>query len=151
MEIVQARFSFTKRTTLSKLFINDLFETYILEDCVRENPIGSPVEKWKIPHVTAIPYGKYNVAWDWSERFKRKTIHLLDVPGYKGIRVHPGNEDVSTDGCQIPGDSILNNDYIYNSKPAVKRLERRVLSALEDLKKITWEIITIDEYNKRMG
>lgn len=141
MEILQKRFSFTKRTTLSKLLINNSFETNILEDCVREDPIGSPVEKWKIPNVTAIPYGEYEVVIDWSKRFQRNMIHILNVPGFEGIRAHSGDTDKDTDGCVITGDSILNNDYVYNSKPALKRLENKIKSALEDGEKVLWKII----------
>lgn len=143
MELRCVRKIFTKRTTISDLYIDGLYEMHVLEDCVREIE-GQPVEKWKIPHVTAIPYGTYDIVWDWSNRFKRNMIHILNVPGFEGIRIHSGNQEVDTDGCLIVGDTILNNDYIYNSKPALMRLERRIQSAFERCEMITIEITKED-------
>jgi hypothetical protein len=33
-------------------------------------------------------------------------IEIQNVPGFSGIRIHPGNIDDDTDGCLIPGNAI---------------------------------------------
>lgn len=52
---------------------------------------------------TAIPAGRYEIRLTHSERFDRTLPILCDVPGRKGIRIHPGNKPVDTLGCLLPG------------------------------------------------
>jgi hypothetical protein len=140
MELKCIRKIFTKRSTISKLFIDGVPETNVLEDCVRE-VVGEPVEKWKIPHVTAIPYGKYEVIIDFSNRFQENMLHILNVQGFEGIRIHSGNSALDTDGCLIVGDTQVNNDYIIGSRLALKRVFNKIQSALDEGDKVTIEII----------
>lgn len=90
--------------TIGSLSVNGAFECWICEDAVREVP-GQPVESWKIAGQTAIPAGTYVVDITFSTRFKRDLPVLLNVPGYSGIRIHPGNDAADTDGCLLPGDT----------------------------------------------
>lgn len=52
---------------------------------------------------TAIPAGRYEIRLTFSERFQRTLPILCEVPGRKGIRIHPGNKPVDTLGCLLPG------------------------------------------------
>lgn len=88
--------------TIGELSIEGKFQCYILEDVVREVP-GMPVEQWKIAGKTAIPTGDYEVIITLSNRFKRDLPLLKDVPGFAGIRIHPGNTAEDTEGCLLPG------------------------------------------------
>ena len=45
----------------------------------------------KIYGETAIPTGTYKLVIDYSNRFKKRMPHILNVPGYDGIRLHTGN------------------------------------------------------------
>lgn len=91
--------------TISKLFINGTFECFILEDKLRENSSysGFTVSYQKIIGKTAIPSGKYKIDITYSQRFKRFLPLLNNVPGFKGVRIHPGNTDKDTEGCLLPG------------------------------------------------
>ena len=88
--------------TIGELKIGQLHICWILEDPVREIP-GEPVETWKIKGETAIPAGKYKIERTFSNRFQHTTPQLMDVPGFQGIRIHPGNTTGDTEGCLLPG------------------------------------------------
>ena len=80
--------------TLGVLFVDGAFECFTLEDAERDI---------KVAGVTAIPSGRYEVKVTYSPRFKRQLPLLLNVPGFTGIRIHPGNTDKDTEGCILPG------------------------------------------------
>lgn len=78
---------------------------WTLEDEIREIP-GRPVSEWKVYGQTAIPAGRYQVKVTESARFKRPLPLLLNVPGYEGVRIHPGNVPADTDGCILVGKNL---------------------------------------------
>lgn len=88
--------------TLSRLLVDSEFSCFACEDAVREIP-GRPVNEWKVFGKTAIPAGIYVIKIEWSNRFKRPLPRLLNVPGFTGILIHPGNTHENTDGCILPG------------------------------------------------
>lgn len=88
--------------TIGELKIGLLHICWVLEDPVRELP-GVSVEDWKIKGETAIPVGKYKIERTFSNRFQHTTPQLMDVPGFQGIRIHPGNTTEDTEGCLLPG------------------------------------------------
>ena len=94
MKLTLTRKWFEPTCTIGTLNIGDSPECYVLEDVERDI---------KIPGETCIPVGTYVVVIDWSDRFKRRLPHLLDVPGFDGIRIHPGNTAADTHGCLLPG------------------------------------------------
>lgn len=82
--------------TLGKLYIDDTFFCYTIEDTVR--PINE-----KIFGKTAIPIGDYKVIISMSNRFKKLMPEVLNVPNFSGIRIHSGNTSEDTEGCIIVG------------------------------------------------
>lgn len=95
MELRVDRQSKRADCTIGSLSINGQFECFTLEDPVRDGP--------KIPGNTAIPAGRYEVVVDMSTRFKRFMPHILNVPGFEGIRIHSGNTAADTEGCILLG------------------------------------------------
>lgn len=120
MKIEIRRLQFTDRSSIGKLTINGHPFFFTLEDKVREIP-GRPVSEWKVAGKTAIPAGTYKLVIDKSARFGRYMFHLLDVPGFAGIRIHSGNTDADTEGCILVGTS-RSTDVVHNSRVALAML-----------------------------
>lgn len=112
----------TVKSTPGKLFLNGVFESFTLEDVVRERRYddGSLIEvsSWKVPNETAIPSGRYPVVIDYSTRFKRQMPHIMGVPGFEGVRIHWGNWSVNTEGCVLLGRVRNSFDEILQSRLA---------------------------------
>jgi hypothetical protein len=87
---------FTDDSTIGELSIDGEFVCFTLEDKVRDV---------KIKAITAIPYGKYEVIINFSNRFQKYMPLLLNVPNYEGVRIHPGNTKNDTEGCILVGNS----------------------------------------------
>ena len=69
---------------------------------------------WTLEPATPIPAGTYDLAIDMSTRFKRLMPHVLNVPGYEGIRIHWGNYAENTEGCTLVG-RTQGEDFIGHS------------------------------------
>jgi hypothetical protein len=130
MKLELVRKSFTDKSTIGKLYINDVYECMVLEDVVRDS---------KIPGETAIPYGEYEVKITYSPRFKRDLPLLLNVPNYEGVRIHTGNTSKDTEGCLIVG-QIAGQDIVWQSKMAFNALFPKLKAAQDRGEKITIEV-----------
>ncbi|HET6494530.1 MAG TPA: DUF5675 family protein [Thermoleophilia bacterium] len=98
MEGLLIRHTFDPDWSLGTLYLDGRFQCFMLEDPAR---LGLGFKK--IPGVTAIPTGTYPVAITWSNKFERLLPLIQDVPGYTGVRIHPGNWPRQTEGCLLPG------------------------------------------------
>lgn len=123
-----ARFDFPEHTS-GRLYIDTTFECYTLEDKQREVK-GQPVSAWKVPGKTAIPRGTYGVQITFSNRFKRELPLLLNVPGFEGVRIHPGNTAADTEGCILVGDDEGADGFLGQSRQAFDRLFRKIRDAI---------------------
>lgn len=101
---------FTEKTSIGLVIVDGVHFCFSLEDVARADGV-------KIPKVTAIPAGEYDLTVDDSERFKRPMPHILDVPRFDGIRIHWGNRPEDTEGCPILGYE-KNLDVVWNSVKA---------------------------------
>jgi hypothetical protein len=100
----------TPTSSIGELFVDGAFFCYTLEDTVQEDGI-------KINGDTAIPVGTYRVIIDFSNRFQKMMPHILDVPGFEGIRIHCGNTSADTEGCILLGQEKGANTVLF-SRPA---------------------------------
>lgn len=112
VNLVLIRSRFSKRSTIGRLFIDGKFECWTLEDAVRPE---------KVQNETAIPAGHYPVRITPSPRFKRDLPLVVGVPGFEGIRIHPGNTDADTEGCILVGTSAA-ADRVNESRRAFDAL-----------------------------
>lgn len=102
MELLVKRINFTEDYTEGKLYINGTYICDTLEDKDRglDNSMGvDDILQKKVYGKTAIPTGKYHIIIDYSNKFKKNLIHLLDVKGFDGIRIHSLNEASQSLGC----------------------------------------------------
>ena len=97
-----------KDYTISHLLVDGALFCNAIEDADRGLTSSmSPLEiqrvKAKHPGKTAIPRGKYKLTITYSPKFRKDLILVNDVPGYSGIRIHPGNTAEDSLGCILPG------------------------------------------------
>jgi len=121
MELMLQREPSADGCTIGKLSIDGGFECFTLEDVFRDGP--------KIADQTAIPPGRYQVVITMSNRFGRMLPLLVAVPGYEGVRIHPGKTAADTSGCILVGKSRA-NDSIMSSRLAMEQLQRKIAGAL---------------------
>lgn len=121
-------------STIGELSVDKQFVCYTVEDVVRPNNV-------KVPGATAIPAGRYRVIVTHSPRFGVPLPLLLDVPGYSGVRIHPGNTAADTEGCILPGLEMWEGG-VRKSRAAFAALFSGIRAALESGEEV-W--IDIDE------
>ena len=148
MEIIITRRWKSDNCTLSTIVVDGMVHQFCLEDTDRNLTINTPlsdIQKIKVFGKTAIPKGRYQVVITYSNRFKRMLPILIGVPGFAGIRIHPGNRHNNTEGCLLPGRAygIENGDYIVmQSRTASDSLQNLIAAALKRGEQVYCEIQT---------
>ena len=147
MELKVLRYSDNGESTIGLLFVDGKFECYTLEDEARTH---------KVFNETRIPEGCYDIEYrvegGHHARYMRKfgdfhkgMLHLKNVPNFKYVLIHIGNDDDDTAGCLLVGSKVNNNQYsvgyIESSTDAYTKLYEKVSNALEtgDTVTITYE------------
>lgn len=100
------RDTYTSKTTIGKLYLNDIFICDTLEDTCRDNNRDGDLNdagEIKVFGETAIPSGTYPVIINMSPRFKKMLPRLSGIEGYDGVLIHMGNWAKDTHGCILVG------------------------------------------------
>ncbi len=129
MKLTVVRTDRLPNKTFGLLDIDGVFECFTLEDTDRKlesNPTA------KVYGETAIPRGKYVVVIDFSHRFKQLMPHVLGVPLFDGIRIHPGNTAADTHGCILVGTSRT-TEGLAASKMAYSKLMLKLSATKEPI------------------
>ena len=137
MEVSVIRFSSGQESTLGLLLINGKFECYTLEDEARDI---------KVAGETRIPANRYRIKLRTEggqhEKYQRRfptmhkgMLHITDVPNFKWILIHIGNDDDATEGCLLVGDEANNNNirdgFIQGSENAYRRIYPVISHAIQ--------------------
>jgi hypothetical protein len=136
MEILVERKYKKKDYTIGKMYINGEYFCDTLEDTDRG--LTSTMSLAELKEVkeygrTAIPTGRYPIAYTYSPRFKKHLPLLLQVPAFEGIRIHAGNTHRDTSGCLLLGQNkavgkVLDSrktmdEFLRILKPAIEACE----------------------------
>lgn len=138
MKLTLDRYFKTNDFTVGRLSIQydealpPIFECYTLEDEHRET---------KVMHETRIPAGTYEIKLrlfgGHHERYKVKfpfhkgMLWLQDVPKFKDILIHIGNQEKDTSGCVLVGKSVdLKKGFLSSSTLAYESMYKKVADEL---------------------
>ena len=100
------RDTYTNKSTIGKLYVNDKFICDTLEDKCRDlNRDGDlkDLGEAKVYGETAIPSGIYKMIINISPKFKKLLPRLIGIDGYEGVLIHSGNVPKDTLGCILVG------------------------------------------------
>lgn len=144
MELTLHRFSDNGTDTLGLMSIDCKFDCFTLEDEHRSE---------KVKGETRIPSGKYEVKFreqvsGLTEKYRKRFpkwftfhLHIQDVPNFKYVYMHIGNNEDHSDGCILLGDNseceVIGGDrHIYKSVQAFERFYKKVAAVLETNTKV---------------
>lgn len=119
--------------TVGVLRVDGKHQCFILEDTHR------PAPEVKVPRFTAIPCGTYRIELTHSPRFGVEMPLLVDVPGFSGVRIHPGNSSEDTEGCLLPG-RFASDIHVGESRLAYEALLAKLRAARSQGESITLTI-----------
>lgn len=122
MDLALKRRWLTEASTVGELYVDGVRECFVLEDRYRPPPEA------KVPGATCIPCGVYLVRITHSPKFGVDLPLVLDVPGFEGVRIHPGNYPDDTEGCLLPGVDRL-QDAVQGSRLAFVDLFAKIQGA----------------------
>lgn len=131
-----------KNYCIGLLFVNGKRFCETLEDKIvdtNKNGVFDKPEK-KVAGESAIPYGKYEVIYNWSPRFGRNLPRLLNVPHFEGILIHPGNDATDSSGCILVGRNT-EVGKLTQSRVTSDKLNKLIEDAQRKGEKITIEIV----------
>lgn len=150
MELKLKRIALKDTYTIGKLYVNGTYFCDTIEDKVRDlNKDGdlNDVGEGKIPSLTAIPYGKYEITLKvQSPKYSLKSNYswcggylprLINVPHFDGILIHAGNTAGDSAGCIIVGENKIKGQVI-NSMATLKRLYCSILKEASDRNEKIW-------------
>jgi len=139
--------------TIGRLYVDGVYFCNTLEDRDRglKKTDGSLfIKQRKVYGETAIPTGTYGVTmnvtspkyaatpWYW-QLCQGKMPRLLNVPGFDGILIHPGNTPLDTLGCILVGKNTKKGQ-LTESKAVFKALYKEMEKAVKEGEEITIDI-----------
>jgi hypothetical protein len=136
MKLKLTRKYFSDNSTIGVLQIDGGISMFTLEDFDRGLEKGGT----KVKGATCIPRGSYKVVLDFSNRFQKIMPHILDVPQFEGVRIHPGNTDKDTEGCPLVGGN-KGDDFVGNSRVTYDQLMILLNNANSHGEEISLEIV----------
>ncbi len=150
MKIDIIRFAHGDDDTLGILLINGKFRCFTLEDEKRT---------FKVFGETRIPEGKYKLVFRkeggfhnryinrFGGLFHRGMLQIQDVPNFKYVLIHIGNDDDDTAGCILVGDQLTSNfhgnGFVGYSTSAYRQIYPEIARAIESGEEVNIEIKSI--------
>lgn len=136
--------------TIGSLYIDNKYFCDTLEDVDRGLDYKmtlSEIKSKKIQDQTAIPTGVFKVSLHeislrfknrpWAIKYDGKIPRLIDVPGFDGVLIHPGNTSSDTSGCILVGQNKIKGKVV-NSVSTFDKLMNELLKDNDNI------VLTID-------
>lgn len=140
--------------TIGNLYVNGKYFCNTVEDKdrgLKQTDTLQTIKEKKIYGETAIPTGRYEVTMTVvSPKYKAvkwykdlcggKMPRLLNVPGFEGILMHPGNTALDSLGCLIVGKNTIKGG-VTQSRDYFKKLYKEMKKASDSGEKIYITIV----------
>lgn len=127
---------------VGNMYIDGEFFSNTLEDRIVDIDKSGKFDngETKVYAQSAIPYGTYEVVYNYSPKFKRNMPRLLNVPHFEGILIHAGTTAKNSAGCILVG---KNSEVgkLTNSKYYETKISELIKNAQSKGEKITIEIV----------
>lgn len=135
--------------TIGRFFVNGIRLCESLEDKDRGLNSSMTLEQIKaakVYGVTAIPTGTYKVILSVSPKFKSRAWakkygglvpEILGIPGFEGVRIHPGNKAEDTLGCILVGDNKVKGGIVNSTKRFYELMDKYLVPAWSRKEEIT--------------
>ena len=142
MKLVLDRFKDNGKATIGMMLVDGEFECFTVEDTYREV---------KIKGETCIPAGEYEIKLrnegGMTGRYAKKypfhkgMLHLQNVPNFKYVYIHTGNNASHTEGCILLNAGV-DSERMTGSKSRVAyvKMYHKVLKALANNETVTIKI-----------
>lgn len=140
MLLTLRRYEFTKEYCEGKLYVDGKFFCDTVEDHNKDYDRDGRLDVPKVYGKTAIPFGTFKITIDWSPKFKRNMLHILDVPYFEGIRIHNGKDASWSAGCLLVGHRI-SKGKLDNDKNVMFELEKLVQIAINKGEKVEITVV----------
>ena len=149
MKIINSRPWKKPNYTIGKITINGTYFSNSLEDTdrgLRQSMPPGQINQIKVYGKTAIPTGEYKVVLSvsprfsskpWAKKYKGLVPEILNVKGFSGVRIHPGNGPESTDGCILVGDNAVVGKLVNSQKRYYELMDNFLVPAWERGEEIT--------------
>ena len=140
--------------TVGVLYVDGVRVCETLEDRDRglfQTDKLSEIKAAKVYGETAIPVGAYTVAMNvvspkyagvkwYADLCGGRMPRLLNVPGFEGILIHPGNNPLQSYGCVLVGRNTKVGE-LTDSKATFQRLYKKMRAAADRGERITISIV----------
>ena len=152
MKLTLRRYHFGEHSTLGLLFIDGVFECYTLEDTYRGEGV-------KIPGETCIPQGRRRIGFrsegGFHSRYRKRfgadfhhgMLEIKDLPTFKWVCIHCGNDDGDTAGCPLVGMGVMmtSSGKLMSSVGAYRNLYPKVAEAILSGEEVWIDVVNSSE------
>lgn len=146
MKLLLKRIAKKTNYTIGKLYIDGKYFCDTLEDTdrgLKQSMTLKEINNLKVYGKTAIPLGTYAIdlntvspkfkSRSWAIPYKSKIPRLVDVNGFSGVLIHPGNSAADSIGCILVGKNKIVGKVI-DSVNTFNKLMSNLLSSKGNVK-----------------
>lgn len=146
MKLLLKRIAKKANYTIGKLYIDGKYFCDTLEDTdrgLKQSMTLKEINNLKVYGKTAIPLGIYAIdlntvspkfkSRSWTIPYKGKIPRLVDVNGFSGVLIHPGNSAADSIGCILVGKNKIVGKVI-DSVNTFNKLMSNLLSSKGNVK-----------------